>query len=261
MQHFFLAILFGLILAVPAAAQSGGEDIVAQIQDAYGEFDYDEADRLGREALRRYSDFTIDQLTDIHTILGLVAYNRGDLSEARRQFISALQLSPDLTLDPLLISPKIVEYFEEVRSDVAASDAPFEETPARYVVMQDRRIDGALRSMIVPGWGQFYKGHQVKGWAVASLFGATVAGAAGAHIKRQDALTAYENEENPELVESRYATANRWHKTRDGLIQGAAVVWLVGFVDALLTQSAVNGREGLVALNASPKSVSVALRF
>lgn len=261
MRHFFLAFLFGLTLTVPAAAQTSGDGVVADVQEAYRQFDYDEADRKGRDALRQYSDFTIEQLTDIHTILALVAYNRGDLSESRRQFISALQLTPGLRLDPLLISPKIVEFFGETRSDLAASDAALEGAPTRYVLVRDRRPDAAMRSMIVPGWGQFYKGHRTKGWIVSGLFGAVAAGAIGAHIKRRNAEAAYENEPNPDLVEGRYDTYNRWHKTRNALIQGTALIWWAGYVDALLTDAAFGGDQTRMAIHASPRSLSLAVRF
>lgn len=261
MRHFLLAFLFGLALAVPAAAQMSGDRVVADIQEAYREFDYDEADRMGRDALRRYSDFTVEQLTDIHTILALVAYNRGDLSESRRQFISALQLTPDLRLDPLLISPKIVEFFGEIQSDLAASDAALEGAPTRYVLVRDRRPDAAMRSMIVPGWGQFYKGHRTKGWIVSGLFGAAAAGAIGAHVKRRNAEAAYENESDPDLVENRYDTYNRWHKTRNALIQGTALIWWAGYVDALLTDAAFGGDQSRMAIHASPRSLSLAVRF
>lgn len=261
MRHVILAFLFGLALAVPAAAQTGGAELVAEIQEAYRQFDYEEADRKGREALRRYSDFTIEQLTDIHTLLGLVAYNRGDLSETRRQFISALQLTPDLALDPLLISPKIVEFFDEIKSDLVASDASLEGAPVRYVLMRDPRPDAAVRSMIVPGWGQFYKGHTTKGWIVSALFGASAAAAIGAHIRRGNLKAAYENEADPDLVEGRYDTFNRWHKMNQGLIQGAAIVWWAGYVDALLTDASFRGDQRRLTLHASPRSLSMAVRF
>ncbi len=235
--------------------------MVAEIQRAYGQFDYEEADSLARAALRRYNDFTVEQLTDIHTILGLVAYNRGDLRESRRQFISALQLASDLQLDPLLISPKIVEFFDEIKSDLAIGNASVEDAPVRYVVMRDRRSDAAVRSMVLPGWGQFYKGHKTKGWIISALFGAAAVGAVGAHRKRQEAETAYTSEDDQDLVEDRYNTFNRWHKTRSGLIQGAAVIWALGYVDALLTDAAADGEQTRLTLHASPRSFLVAVRF
>lgn len=261
MRHLILALLFGLAPALPAAAQTGGEAVVADIQNAYREFDYEVADSMGREALRRYSDFTVGQLTVIHTTLGLVAYDRGDLNESRRQFISALQLSPDLELDPILISPKIVEFFGGIKADLAGSDASVGAAPARYVILADRRTDAAVRSMVLPGWGQFYKGHHAKGWIISTVFAATGAGALAAHLKRRDAEKAYTGETDPDLIAGRYETFNRWHKTRNGLIQGAAVVWAAGFVDALFTHAAFSGDQSRLTVGASPTSVSLALRF
>lgn len=260
MRHAFLGILFCLAVSVPASAQSDGNAVVEGIRAAYRQFDYEDADRQGRDALRRYSEFTVEELTEIHTILGLVAYNRGDLRESRRQFISALQLSPDLQLDPLLVSPKIVEFFEEIRADLSVGDASLRDAPSRYVLLRDPRPDAAMRSMIAPGWGQFYKGHTTKGWIVSALFGAAAAGAVGAHFKRKDAKDAYESA-GADVVEDRYRTYNRWHKLRHGLVQGAAVVWWAGYVDALLTDAAFGPDQTRLALHASPRSLSLAVRF
>jgi hypothetical protein len=58
----------------------------------------------------------------------------------RRQLMLALQLTPDLVLDPLQTSPKLVELFEEVSVDMArppeASPSP---TAFRYVYVHDPR--------------------------------------------------------------------------------------------------------------------------
>ena len=260
MRHLLPAAILLLAAAAPAAAQSGGEVLVAEIREAYRDFDYDAAEAKGRDALRRYSELTVEQLTEIHTVLGLVAYDQGDLGESRRQFISALQLTPDAELDPLVISPKIVEFVETIRDELTLDAVTDSDAPPRYVVMRDPRTDAALRSMLWPGWGQFYKGHATKGWVISASFGAAAAGAFGAHLKRRDAKQAYESA-GPAVVQDRYDTFNRWHKARNALIQGAAVIWAVGYIDALLTDASVRPGHRLVSVSTSPSSVSVAIHF
>lgn len=260
MRHFLPAAILLLAAASPAAGQSGSAVLVAEIRDAYRDFDYDEATAKGRDVLRRYSEFTVEQLTEVHTVLGLVAYDQGDLGESRRQFISALQLTPDLELDPLIISPKIIEFVGTIRDELSLSEAADEDAAPRYVVLRDRRTDAALRSMLWPGWGQFYKGHSTKGWIISASFGATALGAVGAHLKRRDAEQAYDSA-GPSVVQDRYDTFNRWHKTRNALIQGAALVWAVGYVDALLTDATARPDQRLVSISASPSTVTVAVRF
>lgn len=261
MRHVMTAILLALVPVAPAAAQSDADQVVADIQQAYSHFEYEEADSMGREALRHYNRFTVEQLTNIHTVLGLVSYSRGDLRESERQFTSALQLTPDLELDPLFVSPKIVAFFTEVQEDVSDGGGPAGAGTVHYVVRPDRRADAAARSMVLPGWGQFYKGHRRKGWLISGLFGAAAVGAVGAHVKRLQAQDAYRSETDRELVEDRYHTYNRWHKVRGGLLQGAAVVWAVGYVDALLTQPSIGNDRARVVLRSSPQSLSLTLHF
>ncbi len=261
MRYVFLVIVSGLSYGMPASAQSVGERVVHDIQDAYSRFDYEEAERKGQEALDRYSEFTVEQLTDVHTILALVAFNQNDLGEARRQFVSALQLTPDLTLDPLLISPKILDYFDHIAAEIEAGETSYVEAPVRYVLVPDRRTDAALRSMLVPGWGQFFKGHSTKGFVMTSAFAIAVGGAVFSHVKRERAEAAYRDETRPDRVSEKYETLNRWHKSRRGLIQAAALTWVVSYVDALLTHGDVPGTNARVGLRATPQSISFALHF
>lgn len=259
-----IAIFVALIGVVPlgaSSAQPHGGEVLADLQDAYSRFEYEKVLREGTAALERYSEFTVDQLAEIHTILALAAYNQNDRRESRRHFISALQLKPDLSLDPLLVSPKILEFFEEIESEDTSTQHERHNAPVRYVIVPDRRTDAALRSMILPGWGQFYKGHSTKGWILATSFAAAAGGAVFSNHKRNAAEEAYLVESSPDLVASRYDTFNRWHRARGGLLQAAAVVWAAGFVDALLTGGDTRVAEKAASLRLEARSITVAVSF
>lgn len=257
-------LLLALALAgSPAAAQPA--DAVGDVRAAYQRLDYDEAARQALAAIEA-GGLHRDQLVELHTILALVAYSRDDLDEARRQFGLALDLDPGLVLDPLLVSPKIVAFFDEVRQ-TRRTAAPAEGTvpDVRYVVLRDGRPDAALRSMLVPGWGQLYKGERTKGWVLAGLWGLTATGSLYAHVRWQDARDAYRAERDPGRVDDRYARADAWYKARNNLVLGAAGVWLVSYVDALLRhheRPVATGRSARLQLapSASPGQARLSLR-
>ena len=228
-----LALLFAVTSVTSASAQPSQSAIIEEIRRAYIDLDYDGAERRARAALENLGEFTVDQLADIHSFVGLIAYNRSDFEEARRQFISALQLAPTMELDPLLVPPKILTYFEDLRTELQSGS--IESGITRYVLVRDVRPDAAARSMILPGWGQLYKGHRMKAVVLGSTFSLAAGGAVLAHAKRSDARKEYEaatREEDAELLYPRY---NRWHKARSAFVQAAGVIWLASYIDALLT--------------------------
>ena len=254
-------LLVGLLLAGPAPAQpaSDPDGVVAEVEAAYERLDYDAAEALAREALADFEAYAPDQLVRLHTLLGLIAYARGESLAASAQFRAALTLDRTLTLDPLLVSPATIGFFEETKAtflrEQASGTAPLGEG-VRYVVVYDPRPSAFVRSLVLPGWGQRYKRETAKGWALTGVWAAGIAGAATAEVMRRDARDAYLTESDPGLVESRYATLNRWHWARNGLTLGVAAVWVYAAFDA-----GVLGGNGDVAVQPMVGGAALNVRF
>lgn len=254
-----------VLLAVSAAAPpcvlaQAPAAAVDRIEDAYRQLEYESAEQMAQTALENYSDYTVEQLTVVHTILALIAYNRSELPEARRQFVSALQLNPDLELDPVLVPPKIQTYFQDVKAEAAAATPDPSDAPVRYVLMRDPRADAALRSMLVPGWGQLYKGHDTKAYVFAGLFAVSAGGTVFAHFRRSNARNLYDRASTVNEAADRYDTYNVWHRTRNGLFQAAVAVWAASYVDALLTRASLEPAES-VSIQASSSTFSLTVHL
>jgi hypothetical protein len=227
--------LVGALWAAPAVAQSGDPSgLLEAMRDAYERLDYDTAERRAREALASFDAFSADQLVEVHTTLGLILFARNEPLEARTQFEAALSLDPRLTLDPLLVSPKTLEFFYEVKARVTQDGEAPRESVVRYVRVRDPRPAATVRSLAVPGWGQLYKGEQAKGWVLVGLWGAMAAGAATAHILRSQAQDDYRAATDPAEIDARYDTFNAWHQARNAFALGAAAVWTYAAFDALV---------------------------
>ncbi len=228
-------LLFSLLLAAPSLAQSGDPSgLMAAMRDAYERLDYDTAERRAREALTAYDAFSADQLVEVHTTLGLILHARNEPLEARAQFAAALSLDPSLELDPLLVSPKTMDFFEEIKADGRSTERIDQAPTIRYVRVRDLRPAATLRSLAVPGWGQLYKGDRTKGWALISIWSATVAGTVAAHLLRSNARQAYLDATNPDEIAGQFDTFVAWHRTRSAFALGAATVWGVAALDALI---------------------------
>lgn len=255
--------LVGLFLgAVPqVAAQPTGDinELVEQIELAYENLEYHTAESLARQVLREFEGLSPDQLVRVHTTLALVLFVKGEEFEAAEQFRSALSINPDLELDPVLVSPGTLEFFEEVKQLSARQPPATDESTGevRYVMVEDVRPGATLRSVILPGWGQQHKGENTKGWVITGAWAATLAASTYAHFQRQDAREAYLNETNPDLVEVRYESYNNWHTLRGGLLIGAAAVWAYAAIDAL----AIDTRTERGGLNVQATPAGFGIRY
>lgn len=238
MRRNGLLLALALFLAA-APARSQQPPRLAGIWDAYQQLDYERAADSARVALEAFDRYAPPELAQVHAVLGLIDFAGNDASAARAQFAAALSLDPDLRLDPLLVSPKTRAFFEEVRTEVTQTRPGAEPPPSvRYVVVEDRRTAAALRSMVLPGWGQLYKGHRTKGAVLTGLWSAAAGSMALAHLRRRDARQRYDEATTPEEATARYEPFNRWHRRRTAALYAAATIWAVGYVDALATRAA-----------------------
>lgn len=236
-------LIFACLIAFGAAPACGQGQVpqaqqVEAIWEAYKQLDYEQVESKAHAALASFEGFNTQQLTQIHAVLGLVKFAQNDSEAARQQFEAALSLTPALRLDPRLVSPKVITFFERVRQELQKEEAVSEEPaspPVRYILVEDPRPAAALRSAALPGWGQLYKKEQRKGRLLVGLWSTTLSGAAVAHLVRAQAKEAYQDARDPEVIEERYGTYNGWHKVRTAFLFGAGLVWVYSYYDALLS--------------------------
>ncbi len=234
----FLITVIILIITSFAHAQDEETLLLEEIRNAYNQLNYTEASIKANSALDHYERFTPAQLTEIHKILALIYYSQNNTVEARKHFESALDLTPDLELDPLFISPKILNFFDQIKKERGQKlkQSSNASTEVRYVLVEDRRPSAALRSMILPGWGQLYKGDNTKGKVLIALWSAGLIGSVATHLARQNAEDKYLSETDPEKIQSRFNTFNTFHKIRNNLILFSAGVWIYSYIDAILKE-------------------------
>jgi len=247
----------------PAWAQVGDPPHPDSIWAAYHQFDYAAAQELAQQAIQAFEQYDPEALADVYVVLALIASAEERTTDARSAFTRALELYPDLQLDAIQVSPKILDLFEEIRARLGQvnreDDAGAGATP-RYVRVPDNRAEAALRSMVLPGWGQLYKGERTKGRLLVAVWGVTAAGGITTHVLRQQARSTYLDAATPDEAEDRYPVFNRWHKARNVLFLGAVGVWLYGYLDALVSAQPPAPNPLLVMPSFSERQFYVSLR-
>lgn len=246
-----LLVLLTVVSASPAAwgqPDSDPSELVQAMQEAVDRLDYETAEARARDALARFAELAPDQLLRVHTTLGLLLHARGDAVEARQQFEAALSLDPGLVLDPVLVSPVTLEFFETIKAERDRAEPAGAVPTVRYVVLEDRRAGAALRSLLAPGWGQFYKGDRTQGWVFASAAGTLLAGTLLTSVARGQARSDYLDAATSAEAADLYATYNGWHRARTAFAVGTALVWVASATEALAT----GGPRAPAALQVTP---------
>ncbi len=227
----FIVLLIGGIFSLQAQ-QSGIQAL--QVKFLYDDLRFEDAIQYGETLLRSGTQLTQKELILIHQYMAFSFFNLGERDSARVHFLTLLSLQPDLKLDPVSTSPKIIEFFEAVRQEYQQLAQEKRLVPIKqYIFLKDRRPDAAWRSALLPGWGQFYKRQKKRGYVLGGLFFGSAAFTLTAYALESKYHRDYLNETEMANIPALYDRYNRWWKTRRTLTVVTALFWAVSFTDAL----------------------------
>jgi len=253
------------LIGCPILAQTQ-QSLIGQMIKAFQQNDYETADKIGKQITADYESYTPFELLEAHKILGVIAFQYQNRQEANAQFEQALSIDRTTQLDSFYVSPKIIEYFNELKSTYnsrSKSSAPDKEINYRYLINPDPRPAATLRSMVLPGWGQLYKNEKRKGAALLTATAVTTLTMGVFHFLQQDAHNKYLHAAEPDKIDDAYQRYNTFYKLRNNaaLIDGG--IWLYAFFDALITKPKPRQTRLNISFNANDYSSCylVAFRF
>jgi tetratricopeptide (TPR) repeat protein len=179
-----------LVLALAAAPQSAD---LKRARDRFEFGSFAEAAGTVRAWLAEHPEASGDDAVEAYRMLGISELKLGDAAQARAAFVSLLSLNPDYALDPFLVEPKVVEFFDQVKQEHEPALAPLRERhraleeqrrlaeeakkrllseeqarsgpPTKVIRVQERQY---LFNWMPLGAGQFQNGHKAKGTAIAA---------------------------------------------------------------------------------------------
>ena len=232
-----LVILFVEIFSLHNAVAQTEDYDVFQLRYLYNEIKFAQVISKGNSLLKNRPGIPREHLQEIHKYLALAYYNTGHQDSSRAHFYTLLSLSPDFELDPVQTSPKILDFFQAIKSAFSSDQQQKTAVPyTEYVFLSDARPQAGLRSLVIPGWGQYFKSQKKRGLIFGSAFFG-VAGATGVtYFLEKNRRTAYGAERNPQRVAAKYDAYNNMSKTRRLLQYTAAAIWTTALLDALFSK-------------------------
>jgi len=236
MRRHELLLFFAFAFANQALAQSKLPSL-EDIASAYTNFNYQRLDSLVNSALAAYDKYQPDELLRIHLYQGSALYTQGRVDSARAHFAAMLSINPNVEIDAENFSPKIIALVNDMRPQFSTPQPATPTQQIRYIILPDQRPDAAWRSLVLPGWGQRFKGQKTKGAILSAAAAACAASLAIAHYKNLRTHDAYLKATDPVDIENRYADYSKWNKMRAGLLWSTGIVWGYAFFDALFIKS------------------------
>lgn len=105
---------------------------------------------------------------------------------------------------------------------------------SKAVVLRTR-WDATYRSMVAPGWGQFYNDQPIKAGIFIALEAGAVAAVIGLHIAHVKAYDEYKKADPPQWkIDEKYDEARKFLLWRNIMAGGIGAIWAAGVIDAAL---------------------------
>jgi len=150
-------------------------------------------------------------------------------SLARIEFVTILKSYPTWKRDPRDTPPKILEEIGKARIefDEWRNSPPWERLSAEQL-----RFNASWRSLVLPGWGQYYKGQKARGAVVASLqiLSLVTLAVLQAEVNRRHNI--YEDREGNEAITA-YDEYTRVWRARNAVGYVALGIYIGAYLDAL----------------------------
>lgn len=92
-------------------------------------------------------------------------------------------------------------------------------------IVKRTRVDALYRSLVAPGWGQFYNRQSWKAYIIIGLEAVAVGGALWSYFLKEDRYDKYKHATNPADAEKYYDKADRYRIMTNAFIYSAIGVW------------------------------------
>ena len=243
----FRWILWGSLLAALMLPGRGGvfaqEDVQGTLQNAvalYEEAQYRESIEKLEGLLRSPKSLPKKIRIEVHKYLG---FNYWELEldkreEAKVEFKRALFLDPDLRLGTE-VSPRINDTFIEARAEYHKEV----KEKRRGRLLSTTRIGAGLRSLMIPGWGQHYRGYEGRGYSFLGMGVLSLIGLGVADWSYRDTRDGYDRAKIGADFDALYLDVEKKADRANMLLYVVAAVWAYNALDAVILGPNVERRE------------------
>ncbi|MGD9488064.1 MAG: hypothetical protein AB7W47_08580 [Calditrichaceae bacterium] len=225
MKIKFIFIL--IFIAIPLYSQNLSVEI-GTLEEDLRQFRYERVLEKGNYLLSDSFISKEDSLTIFQYMLQ-AASSLNDTTEARKISKQILGCSPGFKLNPKIISPKIINFFEEIRKETV--NVKIEE-PAESISYNTRpAFKAMLANIIIPGSGYFFTPNKTKGYIYSGISTIIIGGITYYSIQTSGYHDDYINARGNNDFDYLYNRYNDSYKTRNTFILSYLLLNLYSFYD------------------------------
>lgn len=233
-------IIVFLFLTISIGAQE--YVYLSRINEYFKNFEYEKVITLSDSII---NNKLVDQykLANIYVNKGIAHYYLMEDRLAEESFQRALYHNYDVKLDPVLVSPKVQEYFMQIKSNYKKI-----ENEKSYAILNpkkqlnhirindfiNRRQQTIFRSLLFPGLGHIYKGEVNKGVILASLGTISLGSFIYFSFETGSKEEKYFTERNVNQLDNRFSDYEKTKKIRNYSLAAFLGLWLFSQADILL---------------------------
>ncbi len=229
----------------------------ASLKELYEALQFEKTIETGQRLLKQTSSFSQQELIEIHKYLGFAYFNLGQLDSARTHFLTILELDPQYQFDPVTTSPKIIAFFEQQKKELKQ----VKRVPAitRYIFLKDKRPEASIKSLLVPGWGQYFKGQKQKAVLFFSAFTGSAIFTTTAAFLEKHYHNKYKAVNDVTRLSGAYDQYNRWYRIRQYGLWTLAAIWATSVLDAMWAHYDEQKSGIGISVQAKPLKTSIAV--
>jgi hypothetical protein len=155
----------------------------------------------------------------------------GKKEAAMKVFNQLLDLKPDFMPDPITVSPKITNIFNEAKNTKLLMMPIIK--PLKDTIYIEKKIPF---TMLVPGVSQIQRDKKIKGFTILAAEILSLTGLAISHYNYSKYHDEYLTAKDPQLINDNYEICNAWYKKRTIFMSTSIIIWLYNLVDVLYFQ-------------------------
>lgn len=226
-----------LLLFLLATGSLRAQQTLESLRLKYERFEYDRVIQQARDMLLHREQMDTVMVKEVLYLSAVANYSLQNVDGAMVDFLELLRLDPQYQLKPSDTSPKIIQFFEEIKTNAdrtATKERIIVKHDTVRVAMAQRPWQPAMkRSLLWPGWGQSYLGDKGKATVlrVTSVlaFSASLYGVLDCRDKEKQ----YHSTIEKSIMDENYQSYNRAYKVRNAALCSFAALWLYSQIDML----------------------------
>ncbi|MBN2378805.1 hypothetical protein JXM67_03265 [candidate division WOR-3 bacterium] len=207
---------------------------VSEVTTLYNQGDFEGTIEVAEEIIQNNPGLQISELIELRKY---IVYSQVALDEklkAKDEFKMILKLDSTFNFSEQLVSPKIIQVFNQARGEFFAHDSHSAVIDSSLLTSPLKLRTAVLHSMAFPGMGQIYSGKKTKGWTFVISEGISIAGLIASQIFFMKAREEYMNARDPSEVAEKYRVSNNWYKVRNAFGGLTIGIWVSAPLDVLL---------------------------